>query len=147
MDDPQIRMHVDNLMPRYKVFLFPKVVPIPHGPFHYVLGSHRPSRNKMRWVYEVTHKRIVESKDLRFNLTKWSYSKQSSDLKSYNFKPAIPFGTKHDNTLVIADTGGFHFRGAQAPGHSRLTDRLSFGCKGDVMQKNLYKCIADREAC
>lgn len=146
-NDPQIVMHVDNLMPRYKIFLFPKAVNFNQGPFHYVPGSHRPSEDKLRWVYDITREQTPESGNLRFNLTDWSYQKQTIGLSTYNFNSAKAFGTKRPFTLVIADTGGFHFRGLQQRNHERFHVRPNFGCTAAVMQKNLYKCLSDREAC
>ena len=53
--DAQYRMHIDQLMPTWKIFIFLEPVTLERGPFHYVRGSHAASLRKLRWLFERTN--------------------------------------------------------------------------------------------
>ncbi|MEC7525940.1 MAG: phytanoyl-CoA dioxygenase family protein [Myxococcota bacterium] len=114
--DPQKHLHSDTFHPTVKAWLFLEDVPPGGGPLRYVPGSHRATLARLRWE-RARSLDAVSSRD--------SYSARGSlrltedDHAQLGYPPAVDF-TVPANTLVIADTHGFHARGhAEAPS-SRL---------------------------
>jgi len=105
--DPQTRLHADTFHPTVKAWFFLTDTGEDEGPFIYVPGSHRLTRRRLAW-------------ERRLSLT----ACHSSDPDSAHGSPRI---AKEDlrrlglgeprlfavpkNTLIVADTMGFHARG------------------------------------
>ena len=114
--DPQKDFHSDTFHPTMKAWLFLDDVDDAIGPFNYVPGSHRPTKQRLGWDYENS----IAGKDLDNTYAKRGSLRISEDeLETRGFADAVAM-TVPANTLVMADTYGFHRRGDAQPGSSRL---------------------------
>ena len=114
--DPQKDFHSDTFHPTMKAWLFLDDVDDAMGPFNYVPGSHRATRKRLQWDYENS----VSGKDLQNTYAKRGSLRISpDDLKARDFAEPVAMKVPA-NTLVMADTHGFHRRGDADPGSSRL---------------------------
>ena len=104
--DPQIELHSDTFHPSLKAWLFLTDVHESGQPFTYVAGSHRLTDARIDWEREKSVE-VLESGD------------PLSQRGSFRFRPGelarlgLPAPTSFcvpANTLVIADTCGFHAR-------------------------------------
>jgi hypothetical protein len=106
-DDPQCTLHSDTFHPSVKAWLFLTDVPEDEGPFTYVPGSHRLTPQRLEWE----RKRSVGMASETDRLTRrGSFRVEPGELAALGLPPprhlAVPA-----NTLVVADTHGFHARG------------------------------------
>ncbi|HEX8232860.1 MAG TPA: phytanoyl-CoA dioxygenase family protein [Caulobacteraceae bacterium] len=109
--DPQTSIHMDTFHPTMKAWLFLHEVAEEEGPFTYVVGSHRMTGRREVWE----RARSVEASGQKggafrikpFMLKKLGYPKPSK------FAVAA-------NTLVVADTHGFHARGVSTRSSARV---------------------------
>ena len=114
--DPQKDFHADTFHPTMKAWLFLDDVTPENGPFMYVPGSHRLTPARRGWDHEMA----VTGRDLENTYAqRGSFRISETDLKARGFADPVTF-TVPANTLVMADTYGFHRRGDAAPGTSRL---------------------------
>jgi len=104
--DPQLQLHSDTFHPSLKAWLFLTDVEEDGRPLTYVAGSHRLSPERIAWEQR-TSIEVVESGD------------RLSQRGSLRIRPdelgalGLPEPTRFcvpANTLVIADTSGFHAR-------------------------------------
>ena len=113
--DPQKTLHRDTFHPTMKAWLFIDDVNDENGPFNYVPGSQRLSWARLKWEYRhsVTGAELPTPYEQRgsFRITK-------TMLATLGLKDATAFDVP-GNTLVIANTNGFHYRGS-APRSSRM---------------------------
>lgn len=111
--DPQICFHADTFYPSMKAWLFLEDVPLETGPFAYVRGSHRLTPERLSW--ERQRSLTVRDEDCRLS-ARGSFRIDENELAALN----LPLPTVYAvpaNTLVIADTYGFHARTeASVPG-------------------------------
>jgi hypothetical protein len=114
--DPQKDFHSDTFHPTMKAWLFLDHVDDAIGPFNYVPGSHRPSSHRLKWDYEnsVTGKDLANKYAQRGSLR---ISPEELQARGFNEPVAMKVPA---NTLVMADTYGFHRRGDASPGSTRL---------------------------
>lgn len=114
--DPQKSLHSDTFHPTMKAWYFLDDVLLENGPFTYVPGSHRLTMGRLKWEYE---------RSVHIHEQENSYSRRGSfradddDLKAMGFGPRRAI-TVRKNTLVVADTHGFHCRGQAQSRASRL---------------------------
>lgn len=114
--DPQKTLHSDTFHPTMKAWFFIDAVPLDGGPFTYVPGSHRLSLARLKWEYE----RSCRAASLRDGYSeKGSMRARPEDLAALGLPEPVRL-TVEPNTLVVADTHGFHCRGQARPGTSRL---------------------------
>jgi hypothetical protein len=114
--DPQKVLHSDTFHPTMKAWFFLDDVGPDKGPFSYVPGSHRLTWARLKWEY----KRSIAGRQLKDGYSeKGSMRAYPEDLEELGLEPPQAFTVKK-NTLVVADTHGFHCRGQAAPGTSRL---------------------------
>ncbi len=114
--DPQKTMHSDTFHPTMKAWLFLEDVTPEMGPFTYVRGSHRLTRERFKWEYI----RSCNAGRLSDGYSeKGSFRAGPEDLTAMNL-PAPEGITARAGTLVIANTNGFHGRGQAAAGANRL---------------------------
>jgi hypothetical protein len=114
--DPQKDFHADTFHPTMKAWLFLDDVTPENGPFHYVPGSHRLTPARRAWDHEMA----VAGRNLENTYAqRGSFRISEADLEARGFADPVAF-TVPANTLVMADTYGFHRRGNAAPGSSRL---------------------------
>jgi hypothetical protein len=88
------------------------------GPLTYVPGSHRPTPKRLAWEREQSLAAAGADEVNRYS-AKGSLRLSPSDLASMGLPAPVAF-TVPANTLVIANTHGFHCRGAVDGKCSRL---------------------------
>ncbi len=112
--DIQKDLHRDSYYRKIKFWYFLDSVSVDDGPFVYVPGSHRLTRQRLIWEREQAHK---------FGIPGWirdrSYRIGEAELSDLAL-PQPQLVPVDGNTLVIADTFGFHRRGDALPGSRRL---------------------------
>ncbi|RZS33450.1 phytanoyl-CoA dioxygenase family protein [Corticibacter populi] len=115
--DPQKVLHADTFHPTMKAWLFLEDVGPDNGPFTYVRGSNRLSFKRICWEY----RRSLRARYVHDGYSeKGSFRIQDDELAELGLplpeSLAVPA-----NTLVIANTCGFHRRGdTQQPQATRL---------------------------
>lgn len=120
--DPQTRLHADTFHPTVKAWFFLNDVEEADGPFSYVSGSHRLTAERLEWE----HRRSLEvGRSDDFLSARGSLRIGAEELAGLKLPPPQSFPVKA-NTLVVADTCGFHARVA-ASRPSRRLELWSFG--------------------
>lgn len=110
--DPQKKLHSDTFHPTMKAWLFLEDVDENMGPFTYVPGSNRLTIKRIKWEYRRSVDRAARGD---------SYSDRGSlrvheeELPTLDLPAPKSLAVKK-NTLVIANTNGFHRRGDVKPG-------------------------------
>jgi hypothetical protein len=114
--DPQKVLHADTFHPTMKAWFFIDEVTADKGPFTYVRGSHRLTWARLKWEY----RRSIQGAALGDGYSeKGSMRADAEDLAELGL-PAPRGITAKPNTLVVADTHGFHRRGDALRRHRRL---------------------------
>jgi hypothetical protein len=114
--DPQKTLHSDTFHPTMKAWLFVEDVEEAQGAFTYVPGSHLPSRGRLAWEYEQS---VACSRHNNRYSAKGSLRLEAADLVAMGLPQPVALAVPA-NTLVIANTHGFHCRGLAAGKCSRL---------------------------
>ena len=121
-DDPQCDLHADTFHTSVKAWLFLTDVPNDEGPFTYVPGSHRATAQRLAWERRRSLAMVDEPDRLS---RRGSLRVGREELSALDLPPpralAVPA-----NTLVVADTYGFHARGPSA----RPTRRVEIWASG-----------------
>jgi hypothetical protein len=106
-DDPQTFLHADTFHPTVKAWLFLTDVAEDAGPFTYVPGSHRLTAERLEW-----ERRMSLSARLSPNAEdrQGSFRIDRAELASLSLPQPRVFAVPA-NTLIVADTFGFHARG------------------------------------
>lgn len=114
--DPQRTLHSDTFHPTVKCWLFLCDVDSRNGPFTYATGSHRLTWGRVKWEYH----RSCTARTLNDGYSeKGSLRAEPDDLAEMGF--AAPAGLSVPaNTLVVANTHGFHCRGGADPFTERV---------------------------
>lgn len=105
--DPQKSVHADTFHPTLKGWLFLDDVGLENGPFRYVPGSHRLTRRRLAWEYAQSLKARSSADE---HVAAGSFRVSPSDLAAMGYGQAVAASVPA-NTLVLADTVGFHSRG------------------------------------
>lgn len=106
--DPQTHLHADTFHPTMKAWLFIEDVGAEDGPLTYVAGSHQLTAERLEW--EQRRSLTVRHED-DFLSARGSFRIRDSELAGLGLPPPIAFAVPA-NTLVVADTFGFHARAA-----------------------------------
>jgi hypothetical protein len=105
--DPQETLHADSFHSSLKAWLFLNPVAIEDGPFTYVPGSHRFTPERLAWERE---RSLSDPQAIDRLSARGSPRIGERELTAMKLPPhralAVPA-----NTLVVADTVGFHARG------------------------------------
>ncbi|MEJ1158133.1 phytanoyl-CoA dioxygenase family protein [Prosthecomicrobium sp. N25] len=104
--DPQTELHSDTFHPTAKVWLFLQDVGPEDGPFLYAPGSHRLTPERLAWEYEQS---LTAGRDKRAHHALGSFRVRPEDFARFDYAPPRQV-TVAANTLVYADTYGFHAR-------------------------------------
>ena len=106
-DDPQTFLHADTFHPTVKAWLFLTDVAEDAGPFTYVPGSHRLTAQRLQWErrMSLSARRSPNSEDRQ-----GSFRIDPAELASLGLPQPRAFAVPA-NTLIVADTFGFHARG------------------------------------
>ncbi len=168
--DPQWYMHVDTVQPTWKVWVFAPHTRLENGPFHFVLGSHRTTEAKLRWLFDTTRTLLSNAdmikepevspsgpfnfsthgtgSSLRFQLFDpqvWTRA-IAANFSAYGFPRPTPVTTSDKWMLVIADTCGLHYRGYAQPGATREQAKMTWpnhfpiGCDDCMPRKHPFYC-------
>ncbi|MEB3766879.1 phytanoyl-CoA dioxygenase family protein [Acinetobacter sp. MD2] len=114
--DPQTHLHSDTFHPNVKAWLFLTDVAEDEGPFVYVPGSHQVNPQRLAWE----HQKACSMHNEKNVLTRrGSFRIQASKLAALGYAQPKAFAVKA-NTLVIADTYGFHARGPSVRPSTRI---------------------------
>ena len=113
--DPQTALHSDTFHPSMKAWLFFTDVAEDEGPFVYVPGSHLLNEKRLAWERE----RALNIQDSDRMSQRGSFRIQESELADLGYGAPKKFAVPA-NTLVIADTYGFHARGLSARPSMRI---------------------------
>jgi Phytanoyl-CoA dioxygenase (PhyH) len=108
--DPQTRLHADAFHPSVKAWLFLTGVNEEDGPFIYVPGSHRPTTRRLAWERNAS---AGAARSSDFQSARGSLRITPEELADLGFGEPKVFAVPQ-NTLVVADTFGFHARGLSA---------------------------------
>ncbi|HVC55261.1 MAG TPA: phytanoyl-CoA dioxygenase family protein, partial [Stellaceae bacterium] len=120
--DPQTALHADTFHPTVKAWLFLTDVAADAGPFTYVPGSHRLTAARLAWERRMSlaarHSPDAATRQGSFRIA-------PEDLPALGL-PAPRLFAVPANTLVVADTFGFHARGPSA-GRSLRVEIWAYG--------------------
>ena len=105
--DPQLDLHADTFHPSLKAWFFLTDVRDDDRPLTYVAGSHRLTPQRLRW--ERAKSLSVMSSGNRLS-QRGSFRVSPGELTDLGLPQATRFCVPA-NTLVVADTCGFHARG------------------------------------
>lgn len=117
--DIQKDFHRDTFFSSMKFWYFLEPVEEDDGPFVYVPGSHKLDRPRMQW--ENAQARAAVNKRLKTGSAGGGSFRITEEEMSALGLPAPKRLTVAANTMVIADTLGFHRRGDAKPGRRRLS--------------------------
>ncbi|WHO39065.1 phytanoyl-CoA dioxygenase family protein [Sphingobium sp. AP49] len=120
--DPQINLHADTFYPAMKAWLFLEDVPAHGGPFTYVPGSHRLTPEREAW--EKQRSLTVRDEECRMS-ARGSLRIEAAELAKLGLPPPRSFAVPA-NTLIVADTFGFHARG-EASARSTRVELWAYG--------------------
>ena len=114
--DPQTHLHADTFHPTMKAWLLLEDVAPDDGPLTYVPGSHRLTGERLAWE----RRRSLEVRSQNDLLSaRGSFRIEPSELAALGLPAPTAFAVPA-NTLIVADTFGFH---ARAPS-DRATTRI-----------------------
>jgi ectoine hydroxylase-related dioxygenase (phytanoyl-CoA dioxygenase family) len=104
--DPQTEFHADTFHPTAKAWLFLDDVADEGGPLAYIPGSHRLTAARLEWEREQS----LTARDSSDRMHAEGSFRISEDDRVALGLPAPVRMTVPANTLVVADTSGFHAR-------------------------------------
>ncbi|CAN0508348.1 unnamed protein product, partial [Discosporangium mesarthrocarpum] len=112
----QKALHADTFHPTMKSWFFLDDVAPDGGPFTYVPGSNRLTKKRLAWEY----RRSLQAKsDPDGYSERGSLRVDPDDLRAMDLPDPVALPVRK-NTLVVANTCGFHCRGHARAGATRL---------------------------
>ncbi len=105
--DPQTVLHADTFHPTVKAWLFLTDVAEDAGPFTYVPGSHRLTAHRLEWERRMS---LSARQSPNAEDRQGSFRIAPAELASLGLPQPRVFAVPA-NTLIVADTFGFHARG------------------------------------
>ncbi|MGF7149253.1 hypothetical protein FHS96_002895 [Sphingomonas zeicaulis] len=114
--DPQTMFHSDTFHPTMKAWFFLTDVAEDEGPFCYVPGSHKPTAERLAWE----QRRSLLAPEGVDHLSARGSMRVSPDEFEAMRLPAPKALAVRANTMIIADTFGFHARGHSARPSTRI---------------------------
>jgi len=120
--DPQTALHADTFHPAVKAWLFLTDVAADSGPFTYVPGSHRLTPERLAWERRMS---LVARHSPDADTREGSFRIDLAELAALGLPEPRVFAVPA-NTLVVADTFGFHARGPSA-GRSLRVEVWAYG--------------------
>jgi Phytanoyl-CoA dioxygenase (PhyH) len=120
--DPQTHLHADTFHPTVKAWLFLTDVAADSGPFTYVPGSHRLTDARLRWERRMS---LTASQSPLAEDRQGSFRIDPAQLTALGLPQPLALAVPA-NTLVVADTFGFHARGPSV-GRSLRVEIWAYG--------------------
>jgi phytanoyl-CoA dioxygenase PhyH len=120
--DPQTALHADTFHPTVKAWLFLTDVAADAGPFTYVPGSHRLTAERLEWERRMS---LAAPRAADADTRQGSFRIDPSELAALGLPEPRAFAVPA-NTLIVADTFGFHARGPSA-GRSVRVEIWAYG--------------------
>ena len=120
--DPQTALHADTFHPTVKAWLFLTDVAADAGPFTYVPGSHRLTPERLAWERRMS---LAARHSSDPEIRQGSFRIAPGELAALGLSEARAFAVPA-NTLIVADTFGFHARGPSA-GRSIRVEIWAYG--------------------
>ncbi|HEX6441803.1 MAG TPA: phytanoyl-CoA dioxygenase family protein [Stellaceae bacterium] len=114
--DPQRDLHTDTFHPTVKAWLFLTDVTPEAMPFVFVPGSHRLTPQRLEWERQMSIRASERAGQPEAGLVRAISRDELSELGL----PQPELISAPANTLVVADTFGFHARGASAQATTRV---------------------------
>lgn len=105
-DDPQTDWHSDTFHSTAKGWLFLHPVGAADGPFSYWTGSHRATAGRLQWEHAASVVAVNHANRLH---ARGSFRTEDVDVKQMGYGDPMVAAVP-GNTLIIADTSGFHRR-------------------------------------
>lgn len=105
--DPQTVLHSDTFHPTVKAWLFLTDVGPGEGPLVYVPGSHKLNRRRLAWARRRSFQARIRQDRMS---ARGSLRITHSELARLGYEAPRILSVKK-NTLIVADTSGFHARG------------------------------------
>ncbi len=115
-DDPQCVLHADTFHPTVKAWLFLTDVDEEEGPFTYVAGSNRFTEQRRAWERRKSTGMAQQPDRLT---QRGSFRVTVDELGELDLPQPTKFAVPA-NTLVVADTHGFHARGPSVRASRRV---------------------------
>lgn len=135
--DPQTDWHTDTFHSTAKAWLFLHAVAADDGPFSYWKGSHRLNAARRQW--EQRQSMEAASHPDRMH-ARGSWRASEADLAAMGYgQPMV--AAVPGNTLVIADTGGFHRRVPSA--HATVRVEVYFSLRRNPFLAGLVPGVLD----
>ncbi|MES0882438.1 phytanoyl-CoA dioxygenase family protein [Roseibium sp. SCP14] len=104
--DPQTAFHSDTFHQTAKSWFFLYDIDDAEGPFTYIPGSHRLTEERLAWEYEQS---LTASHDKNRLHARGSFRLPANQLGRLKYPEPVRFAVP-GNTLIVADTHGFHAR-------------------------------------
>ncbi|MEM5582219.1 phytanoyl-CoA dioxygenase family protein [Roseibium sp. AS2] len=104
--DPQSDAHADTFHATSKAWLFLQDVGEDDGPFFFVPGSHKLTKQRLEWEYECS---LSAAKDARSHHASGSFRIRADELAALGLPQPVKMAVP-ENTLIVADTFAFHGR-------------------------------------
>lgn len=104
--DPQTRLHSDTFHSTAKAWMFLNDVNDDEGPFSYVPGSHTLTPARLEWEYHQSLNAACSPERMH---REGSFRINEDELPALGLPAPVRFAVPA-NTLVVADTSGFHAR-------------------------------------
>ena len=104
--DPQTALHADTFNSTSKFWLFLHDVEIDDGPFIFAPGSHRLTPERLQWEYEQS---LTAKTEKRAHHSLGSFRVSADEMDRFGYQQPRQIAVRA-NTLVVADTFGFHSR-------------------------------------
>jgi hypothetical protein len=120
--DPQTALHADTFHPTVKAWLFLTDVAADAGPFTYVPGSHRLTSERLDWERRMS---LTAPSSRDPDTRQGSFRIEPGELAALGLPEPRIFAVPA-NTLIVADTFGFHARGPSA-GRSVRVEVWAYG--------------------
>jgi Phytanoyl-CoA dioxygenase (PhyH) len=120
--DPQTALHADTFHPTVKAWLFLTDVAADAGPFTYIPGSHRLTPQRLDWERRMS---LLAPHSPNGDIREGSFRIERDELPGLGLPEPRVFAVPA-NTLVVADTFGFHARGPSA-GRSLRVEIWAYG--------------------
>jgi hypothetical protein len=114
--DPQTVLHADTFHPTMKAWYFLEDVAEDEGPFCYVPGSHRLTPDRLAWEKA---RSVAAPEGVDRLSARGSMRVRREELEGLGLPAPKLFGVRA-NTLIVADTCGFHSRGLSKQASTRV---------------------------